>query len=177
MLNRGVCSYCRPDYRNVSDGKFEIYRRLDGRWCSTCSGCGSEQAYTRKDHAKQSSLNDWRCKKCTSKDKLFSSNSPVGNKQRLFNRFKKSAKERGIIWGLSIDDMFKKFDGKCALTGWDISIEYKEETASLDRIDSEKAYIFENVQWVHTMVNMCKNKYDQKRFIEMCICIANKSKC
>jgi len=177
MLNRGVCVYCRPDYRSVNDGEFDIYRRQDGKWCSTCSDCGIEQAYTRKDHAKQSSLNNWRCRGCNSADKSFSSNSYVGSKQRLFNKFKKSAKSRSLVWELSIDEMFQSFNGKCSLTDWDISIDYKKETASLDRIDSKKGYTLENVQWVHTMVNMCKNKYEQEKFIEMCICVANKRNC
>lgn len=174
MVNRGTCSYCKSDYRNVKDGEYKIYRREDGKWCSNCSGCGIEQPYTRKDHAKQSSLNDWRCKSCNASDKSFSANFPVGNKQRFFNRFKKSAKTRSIVWELSIDDMFELFDGKCALTDWDISIEYKSETASFDRIDSKKGYVLGNVQWVHSMVNMCKNKYDQNKFIEMCKSIAVK---
>ncbi len=176
MLARGVCSGCRPDYRSVGDNDVGIYRRLDGKWCSTCSSCGNEQAYTRKDHAKQSELNDWRCKPCIANDRAFSSNSPVGNQQRVFNKFKKSAKSRGLDWNLSIEQMFKSFNGKCALTGWEISIGYKNETASLDRIDSCKPYSQDNIQWVHAMVNMCKNKYDQNRFVEMCKAIADKVK-
>ena len=177
MLERGICSYCRPDYRSVNDGKFNIFRRQDGKWCSNCSGCGIEQAYTRKDHAKQSSLSDWRCKKCNAKDKAFSANEAVGSKQRIFNKFKKSAKSRSMVWDLSIDDVFRSFNGKCALTDWDISLDYKQGTASLDRIDSNQGYILGNVQWVHSMVNMCKNKYYQERFVQMCVAIAAKNKC
>jgi hypothetical protein len=153
----------------VNDGKFNIFRRQDGKWCSNCSSCGIEQAYTRKDHAKQSSLSDWRCKKCNAKDKAFSANEAVGSKQRIFNKFKKSAKSRSMVWDLSIDDVFRSFNGKCALTDWDISLDYKQGTASLDRIDSNQGYILGNVQWVHSMVNMCKNKYDQERFVQMCV--------
>lgn len=176
MLQRGVCSSCRPDYRSVGDQEVGIYKRLDGKWCSTCSGCGNEQTYTRKDHAKQSELNDWRCRPCIANDRGFSSNSPVGNQQRVFNKFKKSAKSRGLNWNLSLEQMFESFNGKCALTGWEISIGYKNETASLDRIDSCKPYSQDNIQWVHAMVNMCKNKYDQKKFVEMCVAIADKVK-
>lgn len=176
MLNRGICSRCKPDYRNVRDEYVGIYRRLDGKWCSTCTGCGNEQAYTRKDHAKQSEINDWRCKSCNAKDKAFSSNLQVGDRQRIFNRFKKSAKSRSLLWDLSLEQMFESFDGKCALTGWEISLNYKCETASLDRIDSNKPYAKNNIQWVHSMVNMCKNKYDQSKFVEMCKAVANKVK-
>lgn len=38
----------------------------------------------------------------------------------------------------------------------------------LDRIDSSKGYIEGNVQWVHKDVNMMKQNYSQKYFIEMC---------
>jgi hypothetical protein len=166
MLNRGVCSSCKPDYRSVRDADFSIYRRDDGRWCSTCAGCNCEQAYTRKDHAKQSSVSDWRCKKCRALDKSFSANLSVGYEQRVFNKFKKSAFSRGLEWTVS-----KEFDGKCALTGWAIDIAYGNETASLDRIDSSKGYVVGNVQWVHSMVNMCKNKYPEQDFIDMCLAV------
>lgn len=168
MLNRGVCSFCKPDYRSVKDADFSIYRRDDGKWCSVCSGCNSEQAYTRKDHAKQSSVSDWRCRKCRILDKSFSVNRAVGNEERLFNKFKKSAISRGIEWGISKEYMFSLFNGKCALTDWDISSEYGNATASLDRIDSDKGYIVGNIQWVHSIVNMSKNKYSQDLFIHMC---------
>jgi|GEM_PF-6722267 hypothetical protein len=171
MLNRGVCSSCKPDYRSVRDADFSIYRRDDGRWCSTCAGCNCEQAYTRKDHAKQSSVSDWRCKKCRALDKSFSANLSVGYEQRVFNKFKKSAFSRGLEWIVSKEYLFSLFDGKCALTGWAIDIAYGNETASLDRIDSSKGYVVGNVQWVHSMVNMCKNKYPEQDFIDMCLAV------
>jgi hypothetical protein len=176
MLARSVCSNCKPDYRNVDSKDVGIYKREDGKWCSICSGCNTEQAYTRKDHAKQSQINNWRCKKCNALDKSFNANSYVGSKQRVFNKFKRSAKSRGLNWELSLDEMFESFSGFCALTAWEISIDYKNETASLDRIDSKKPYTKDNIQWVHTMVNMCKNKYDQNKFLEMCMAVAEKVK-
>lgn len=176
MVNRGICSFCKPDYRSIKDADFFIYRRDDGKWCSTCNGCNCEQAYTRKDHAKQSSVSDWRCKKCRSIDKSFSLNLAVGYDQRVFNKFKKSAFSRGLEWNVSKEYLFSLFNGKCALTDWDIDIAYGNETASLDRIDSNKGYVVGNVQWVHSMVNMCKNKYPQQDFIKMCLAIASNVK-
>jgi hypothetical protein len=176
MIERGTCRNCRINYRPVEDNRLSIYRREDGKWCSTCSGCGIEQAYTRKEHAKQSDLSDWQCKSCVAKAKGFSANQPVGSRQRLFNKFMKSAKDRGIDWDLSLDDMFSSFDGKCSLTGWPIGIDYDEQTASLDRIDSSLGYHKDNIQWVHTMINMAKNKYTQDQFLKMCLAVADKIK-
>ena len=62
------------------------------------------------------------------------------------------------------------------MTGWPTSLGYGEQTASLDRIDSHKGYVVGNTQWVHTMVNMCKNKYAHAKFVEMCQAVADKAK-
>lgn len=172
MLLRGSCRNCRRDYRTTRDAEFSIYRRADGRWCSRCSGCGNEQAYTRRDHAKQSSLSDWQCKTCVARSKGFSANRPVGDKVRHYNRFFKSAQKRGIKWDISLEQMYAVYTGRCALTGWELSISYKETTASLDRIDSTMGYVPGNIQWVHVMVNMCKNKYPEKDFVAMCQAVA-----
>lgn len=173
MLERGSCRYCHRSYEAINNREVGIYKRHDGRWCSTCSGCGVEQAYTRKDHAKQSHLQDWQCKKCVSESKAFHANQSVGNSQRMFNRIKNTAKDRQIYFDLTVESMMSKFSGKCALTGWDISIAFRSETASLDRIDSNKGYVIDNIQWVHKMVNMTKNKYSQDEFVKMCKAIAN----
>ena len=176
MLSRGSCRSCKKDYRSVRDSEFDIYRRPDGRWCCKCSGCGVEQAYTRKCHAKQSSVSDWQCKKCCAERKAFSKNRPVGDRARVFNKFRKSAYSRGIAWNLSEDEMFADFNEQCQMTGWPISISYENSSASLDRIDSKVGYEVGNIQWVHTMVNMAKNKYDASEFIRMCKAVADKVK-
>jgi hypothetical protein len=44
---------------------------------------------------------------------------------------------------------------------------YQNQTASLDRIDSHKGYISNNIQWVHKIVNYMKQDIDQKKFIRL----------
>ena len=172
MVHRGSCRHCKRDYRSVKDADTGIYAREDGKWCSLCSGCGKEQAYTRKDHAKQSSTSDWQCKSCIALARGYSENRPVGDFKRLINQFYKSATNRGIDWTVSDDEIISIYNGKCALSGWDLSISYANTSASLDRIDSNKPYAIDNIQWVHKMVNMSKNKYDQDVFVKMCKAIA-----
>jgi hypothetical protein len=176
MLNRNSCRNCKKDYRNILNQNIPIYKNTKNKWCKTCSCCGREQEYTRKDHAKQSYLGDKQCRSCVSKSKGFSNNKPVGDKLRLFNKFSKSAKSRNIEWNITLDEMFYYYNGKCSLTGWEIDISFKKCTASLDRIDNNKGYSPNNIQWVHTMVNMCKNKYNEKDFIKMCKDISKNKK-
>ena len=75
-----------------------------------------------------------------------------------------------------IEDLKNIYTGFCNLTDQLISTKYNKTTASLDRIDSKKAYTVDNIQWVHKDINMLKNKYDQEYFIHMCTLVANKTK-
>lgn len=75
--------------------------------------------------------------------------------------------------------LFLKQNKRCALSGeiltfpkLNTNVEFKKSTASLDRIDSSKGYVKGNVQWVHKDVNIMKNIYNEKYFINMCRKIA-----
>ena len=176
LLNRGYCRNCTKRYISVRRNDIDIYKREDGVWCSTCSGCGCEQTYTRKEHAKQSTISDWQCKKCVGASMVLSNNKRVGDKKRLYNKFRKTAYARELEWNITEEEMFANYNGYCALTGWPISMEYSNSTASLDRIDNTAGYFPENIQWVYSMVNMCKNKFPNEKFIEMCIAISENQK-
>lgn len=92
------------------------------------------------------------------------------------------AKRRGIIFEITIDDMWNKFkeqNGKCALSGLDIKFpsfgeKATKQTASLDRINSDIGYIKENIQWLHKDVNKMKWELDQDRFLYLCKLITTK---
>lgn len=81
-------------------------------------------------------------------------------------------------------DLFIRQNKKCALSGVDITLNPKWseqnktgqkhlQTASIDRIDSNKGYEIGNVQWVHKNINWMKGKLDENIFIEMCKKVAN----
>ena len=176
MLDRGHCRDCCSDYRKLKNEHTNIWKTDDGLWAKHCSGCGETQKYTRKDHAKQSHVSDWQCKPCVAKNKKFNANRPVGDRTRVYRRYKKSAFSRGIEWNLTEDQMFASYTGFCDMTGWPISLSYEDNSASLDRIDSSIGYEPDNVQWVHKQVNMSKNRYTQAEFIDMCRAVANKVK-
>jgi hypothetical protein len=73
-------------------------------------------------------------------------------------------------------DLFLKQDKKCALSGWPLEFPVGRSihggTASLDRINSNKGYTSDNVQWVHKDINKLKNAFDQDYFIQMCKAVA-----
>jgi len=85
------------------------------------------------------------------------------------------AKRRNLEFTITkkyVWELFEQQKGKCALSGKDIILDIGSktnlQTASLDRIDSEKGYIPGNVQWVHKDVNFMKQDFDEKYFLDMC---------
>lgn len=90
------------------------------------------------------------------------------------------AKKRGIEFNISTKDawdLFIRQNRKCSLSGLDIKFDCQscrklDQTASLDRIDSSVGYMLNNIQWVHKDVNLMKNKFSQKRFLEVCMLVS-----
>ena len=161
---------------------FNIFKGKNGRWYKPCSECNELQSYLRKNYALESYKLKKTCKKCSNK-KTENCHRGWNKGIRLswFNKFKVSAETRGIKFLLSIDDVaeiYKTQNGKCALTGWNIVFPEtghpQQADASLDRIDSSKHYETGNVQIVHKMVNMMKQRYSQDDFIKVCKAVASK---
>jgi len=125
------------------------------------------------------------CLKCT--EIIRRNNQKRGYKDidgTLLGRIRRNAKSRRIrvnVDGKFLYNLFVKQQGKCALSGINISIVKSDKrhtcSASLDRIDSKKGYTKENVQWVHKDINRIKQHFNQEKFIEWCRLVSNHSKC
>lgn len=96
----------------------------------------------------------------------------------------RNAKIRDIGFDITIEDAWKKFldqNKKCALTSWDITLfassrksRTEEQTASLDRINSQLGYTVSNIQWIHKDLNRMKTDFDQDYFLKMCKAVSRK---
>ena len=76
-------------------------------------------------------------------------------------------------------DLFLKQNRKCALSGMELEFGKTNKdsfTASLDRIDSDKGYTIDNIQWIHKHINWMKNTFTQEYFIDICVKIAKYKK-
>ena len=100
---------------------------------------------------------------------------------RITSRSKKSNREVEID-AKDIYNLWVTQNKKCALSGLPINFTNTNKgnpdkpwskydlicTASLDRIDSNKGYIKDNIQLLHKDVNMIKKEYDQEYFLTLC---------
>lgn len=110
----------------------------------------------------------------------------IGNS--VFNNIRKGAEKRNLIFSVSIEylwNLFLKQNRKCALTGIELYFEkynvadkeknFRGNTASLDRINSDFGYVEGNVHWVHKDINQMKWDYDYLYFVKLCELITKKS--
>lgn len=93
----------------------------------------------------------------------------------FWGKFKKGAEKRGLEFTISTSELWNIFIGqnkKCVFSGVDLYIPTKKTqpnfTASIDRIDSKKGYVIDNVQWVHKTINMMKMRMSNDQLINFC---------
>lgn len=93
-----------------------------------------------------------------------------------YSAWKASAKRRGYDWKITkkmVEEKFKRQKGRCALSGIKMEPHTKSPyRPSIDRINSSKNYEKGNFQFVCSMVNIMKNRFDEKTFVKMCKAIA-----
>lgn len=81
---------------------------------------------------------------------------------------KNSAKHRGLPFVLTacdIRDLWLAQDKRCVYSGRLIS--FRDKTASVDRIDSTRGYVLDNIQIVHVDVNKMKMSRTHEEFLEL----------
>lgn len=96
---------------------------------------------------------------------------------KMFSRCKRGAKNRDLEFSITIEDINAKFmsqNARCKLS--DLPISFKDNTASIDRIDSSKGYTVDNIQIVHKDINLMKNHFTESYFVEVCTLIAERNK-
>ncbi len=92
------------------------------------------------------------------------------------NSLRQGAKDRNMVFEVTakqIWELYIKQDRKCYLTGLEIyfkdsKIDKSKQTASVDRIDSSKGYVLDNIQLVHKDLNMMKQNFSQEQFLKYC---------
>lgn len=151
-----------------------------------CIVCGVTEKYEFLHQLKNG--NSLMCKKCSIKNIKRNRRKPRMLTKDIsfiiFNNIRRQANIRNIEFNISpnyLQDLLIFQNYKCKLSNLDISLsktingkkDREENTASLDRIDNNKGYIENNVQWVHKKVNYMKHILNNDEFINICKMISN----
>ena len=204
-----ICTKCHKEKDFTND--FFMRNRSKGSKQSECKQCNKDRKKTQKakDYKKDPTTTKYcdQCKTTKSTNEFFGNKQNTDGcqsyckkceKERrskyesnydyymvtLFSILKYGAKDRDIDVNIIIDDLhdlYKQQDGKCKLTGIELTHirgqpdktidRYNAYNISVDRIDSDKAYTKNNIQLVCCIVNLMKRNYSEKDFIENCILI------
>ena len=169
----------RIDLTGQKFGKLEVlsFHHVDnGSACWLCKcECGNEKAIIRADFLKKSATN---CG-CDTSEILHRIHFKGFGEISLscFNFYKIGAVRRNLPFEITIEyiwDLFLKQNRLCALTGALLKFGSRrrkrpvEQTASLDRIDSNKGYIEGNLWWIHKDINWLKNNWPLQEFLDLC---------
>lgn len=138
-------------------------------WKCICE-CGNTTKVTTSD------LKIGKVKSCGCLKKANGSNS---NKWKgyeeisgnFFSSVRSCAKNRKIDFCITIQQIWNKYihqNKKCYLSGLDINFNFNKETSSIDRIDSNKHYFFENIAICHKDINKIKSDYSITEFLQYC---------
>lgn len=95
------------------------------------------------------------------------------------SRLKRGAQQRALEFSITPDylwNLYEKQQRQCSLSGVDIVLtrSLKNQTASLDRIDSNQGYVEGNVHWVHKDINTMKWDFKLEDFLEWCKRVAKR---
>jgi hypothetical protein len=162
-MYKRICPKCECEIN------YQIYKSFHSAKTrnSVCKSCRTRMANASpKRNAKMEKNPAWKGYK----------EIPYSWFSKYFER--KGKKRQGNITIEDVYNLWLKQNKKCNLSGLDIDFIRRENgiTASIDRIDSQKEYYIENIQLVHKDVNLMKNNFNLKYFIEICKKIHEKTK-
>jgi hypothetical protein len=87
----------------------------------------------------------------------------------------KGAETRGLSFEVTVSDLTVQLirqNGICSLSGRKISL--LDNSASLDRINSDIGYTKDNIQWLYKPINTMKMALPQADFLQLCREIATR---
>lgn len=163
-------------------GSFTVVK-LEGRnkhgsrtWLCRCR-CGVERRFLTSNLFGNGKRKATQCELCCIKEMELENRITDKVPNRFWRKFLSVAANRSKIVSFTQKqayNLYKKQNGKCALTGLDLyftklTTRFNRYTnASIDRIDSSKPYDLDNIQWVHKKINMMKYTLSQEEFIQFC---------
>jgi hypothetical protein len=176
----GYYVYCRKCTQDKYISKLNYERTTEPQKCSVCKIMKPSENYSL-DKKRKNGIHA-NCKECLYKREVERKYKNVNNfiLDLYRNSFQRSKKSK-VPFNLTVDewiDIYNTQQGKCALTGVEMTFLYKpgrnfETNISPDQKIPKAGYTKENLHFVCWYVNQAKNDLNIDTFIEMCRRVAN----
>lgn len=183
MGKKGITKYDGYFVENQTYGKWlvlssEVIIEKEAKILCKCTECNITERYVPAFQLIKGVSK--RCSICGFSNKSENNPSWKGYKEIPYSWFskyfiRKNKKRYGDITIKDVYDLWLKQNKKCSLSGIEIDFIKRKDgiSASIDRIDSKKEYVINNIQLVHKNVNLMKNHFNQEYFLEICEKITN----
>lgn len=147
---------------------------------SECKACSIVSGKLWREKNKERVLSNSRQYYIDNKEKVRTSQLARYTTMTLEKRFKQlirnataRKKKQCFVTVEHLIDVWQKQNGLCAYTKLPLSSEaHRLNTVSLDRIDSSKDYVADNVQLVGVAVNYMKRDLAEEQFVQLCKLVA-----
>jgi hypothetical protein len=182
LTKRGIKKHktTKIDLEGQTFGKLFIKKRdinaKEGVWWECLCSCGKTESAETNQLRHRNKKMCRECDKNKRRQNLWNGHEEIpGN---YWGKLIRAASCRNLPFEISIQEgweLFSQQNKKCKLSGVTIFFakSWKEAgTASLDRIDSSKGYLIDNVQWVHKDINFMKQSKTDGDFINWCKLVA-----
>lgn len=155
------------DIRDVVDGQVK---------CSCCGEIKDEIEFHNSASTKNTSGKVYHCRVCISRKQKEYRKTETGFKGQLWNNLKGNAKRRGLPVEINkeyIDYLYNIQGSLCAVTGFPMEFSSGEGSkndyaVSVDRINSDGAYTFDNVRLVCARVNIIRQELTDNQMAFWC---------
>ncbi len=166
--------------------KYKLKRKLSEFICNNCGITESKPStelkrntsLNRKNFCSRSCSISFANKTKSKNRKRYDISKHANNRKDEFSSFKylyRIIKRRYKEFNLTLEDLAEQWNkqkGICPFTSFDLILPtdnkkiHFSKRASVDRIDSTKGYIKENIQFVSTMINLLKSNLEDKDVIQ-----------
>ena len=180
-----VCNVCKIEKQDLEFYKDARNRDGLGGWCKSCRSNYYHNKNLGKNYETDFTKTFKECNRCgeTKSIKHFHKHRRMADgfnsecKERITKRYsdieyrfrswRKGAKRRGIEFNVDIEYL-NNLSKRCYYTGMELTLESnKENTISLDRIDSSKGYIKGNLVFCCESVNYMKGSLSIFQFVDI----------
>lgn len=140
-----------------------------------CNFCSKEFLKETRAIKRSKTGNHYCSRSCATKRKLEVRYGKKDGIKYIISNAKKRADKKGIEFNLTkeiLNQMLKDQKYKCALSGVKIYVPERDNgvfslsQASLDRIDNEKGYVEDNVQFVALGINYMRNRASENEALK-----------
>jgi len=149
--------------------------------CCRCEKYKDESCFGKRSRIIERNCKNYDCKECSSiiKRQQYIETKDIKIKNLTLEGYLKTvlnhAKRRKHEFNLTLEDLINLYDkqkGLCIYTKQKLTYILGKGVVntnlSLDRIDSNKGYIKDNIQLTSRAVNIMKSNYTEKEFIDLC---------